>query len=522
MRTHWILGLTLAAALGVAQASSHREAPFITENPKVDGTDFYMFNSYEGVAADGSGGRNGYVTLIANYLPLQDAYGGPNYFFLDPEALYEIHVSNDTDPSEEITFQFRFKNEFGKANASGLITDGKISVNGVMVQVPLVNVGGGTGASPGFLNVLESYELSIVRGDRRTGNRQAITKTGGGALTKPIDNIGNKSIPDYAAYSDGFIHNITIPGCAAGSKVFVGQRAEGFPVNLGQVFDQVNASLSDGNPQFNAVGPQDQGRNTVGDKNITTLALEVPANCLTGSTSVIGGWTTASLRQTRVLNPRPQGPVSMRGANPKVTGPALEGGAFVQVSRLGMPLVNEVVIGITDKDRFNASHPSADGQFATYVTNPTLPELLEVLFPGVLTAPNAFPRGDLVAAFLTGVPGVNQISGTSEMLRLNTGIPAKPAAMQQSLGAALCFDRSTTMAAALDLSNAGCDPAGFPNGRRPGDDVVDIELRVAMGYLLSDNDAPSGGTPLVDGAFLAPTSFRSVFPYLNTPTPGSP
>lgn len=509
---------TAAAALSAnALASSHREAPFITENPKVDGTDFYMFNSYES-------GRAGYVTLIANYIPLQDAYGGPNYFFMDPEALYEIHVSNDSDPDEEITFQFRFNNNF-KAAALNIGPAG----NTKSVKIPLINAGAITAGNTAALNVEESYTVRVVRGDRRNGDGSlAVNATAGGnSFKKPVDNIGNKSIADYNAYADAHIHNITIPGCTppmgTSARVFVGQRAEGFPVNLGQVFDLVNADFDAGTPQFNPVGAMDQGKNIVGDKNITSIALEVPASCLTaGGNTVIGAWTTASLRQTRVLNPSPQGPVSMRAATPRVTAAALEGGAFTQVSRLGMPLVNEVVIGITDKDRFNASHPRNDTQFADYVTNPALPELLEILFPGVLTAPNAFPRNDLVTAFLTGVPNVNQGSGVGEMLRLNTAIPATAVANQNPLGAAACFDRSAGSAAALDLTNAGCDPAGFPNGRRPGDDVVDIELRVAMGYLLSDADAPSGGAPLVDGATFLPTDFRSSFPYLNTPNPGSP
>ncbi|MGH8481431.1 MAG: DUF4331 domain-containing protein [Nevskiaceae bacterium] len=512
---HTLGGCALSlAATGTAQASSHREAPFITEMPKVDGTDFYMFRSYES-------GRAGFVTLIANYLPLQDSYGGPNYFFMDPDALYEIHVSNDADPAEEITFQFRFSNSFGRATIPGVITDGKLNVNGQMVQVPLINVGGGSGASPGALNVVENYTINVVRGDRRTGASQSVTRVGGGAFQKPVDNIGAKSIPDYAAYADSFVYAVSIPGCAEG-KVFVGQRAEGFPVNLGQVFDQVNADFDAGTPAFNPVGAMDQGLNTIGDKNVTTLALEVPVACLKGTGDVIGAWTTASVRQTRVHNPRPQGPVTNRSANPSVTSMTLEGGAYVQVSRLGMPLVNEVVIGITDKDRFNASHPGNDTQFATYVTNPTLPELLEVLFPGVLTAPNRFPRTDLVTAFLTGVPGFNDVSGTSEMLRLNTAVAPTVAASQVNLGAAGCFDRSADADATLDPSNAGCDPAGFPNGRRPGDDVVDIALRVAMGYLLSDTDAPSGAAPLVDGASFTAADFRSTFPYLNTPNAGSP
>jgi hypothetical protein len=196
----------------------------------------------------------------------------------------------------------------------------------------------------------------------------------------------------------------------------------------------------------------------------------------------------------------------------------------VQVSRLGMPLVNEVVIGLRDKDRFNSSEPSGDGQFADYVTHPTLPELLEILYgAAVLPAPNNFPRTDLIAAFLTGVPMVNNTGATlSEMLRLNFGIPATAAATQNTLGAALCFDR-TAAGGVLDLQNNGCDPAGFPNGRRPADDVTDISLRVAEGYLAPTGDAAAGGAPIVDGAFIGTAAdLPTAFPYLATPYGGSP
>jgi len=189
-----------------------------------------------------------------------------------------------------------------------------------------------------------------------------------------------------------------------------------------------------------------------------------------------------------------------------------------------MPLVNEVVIGLKDKDRFNSSEPSGDGQFADYVTHPTLPELLEILYgAATLPAPNNFPRTDLVAAFLTGVPNVNHTGATpSEMLRLNFGIAATAAASQNTFGAALCFDRTAT-GGALDLQNAGCDPAGFPNGRRPADDGTHIALRVAVGYLAPTGDAPAGGAPIVDGAFIGTaSSFLAGFPYLNHPRPGSP
>ena len=208
----------------------------------------------------------------------------------------------------------------------------------------------------------------------------------------------------------------------------------------------------------------------------------------------------------------------------------MNGGAFVQVSRLSMPLVNEVVIGLPDKDRFNASEPRYDGQFATYVTNPTLPALLDVLFRGAVNqtlgtnipnlAPTNFPRNDLVTAFLTGFQGVNQLAKVtpSEMTRLNTAIAATPAAQQSTFGV------------------AGGDLAGFPNGRRPGDDVVDIALRVVMGRcatrfrqwaanvdlgLCKPSDAPVGNVPFTDGAPVSAADFDTRFPYLRTPFPGA-
>ena len=492
--------LCTAAVSAVAFASSHREAPLITESPKVDGTDFYMFRSYEQ-------GRDGYVTLIANYLPLQDSYGGPNYFALDPDALYEIHVDNNGDAREDLTFQFRFTNTYkGLKVPTGAPTGD--------VAVPLSNIGVIDKAG-GALNVTQSYSLTLVRGDRRTGTSAAITDAGSGAnrFDKPADNIGTKSIPDYAAYAGDFIRPISIPGCTGQGRVFVGQRREGFVVNLGQVFDLVN---------LNPLGARDSARNVIGDKNITSLALEVPVGCLTANSDpVIGAWTTASLRQSRVLNPSPTGPAASAAGK----GPTIEGGAWTQVSRLGSPLVNEVVIGIPDKDKFNASQPKDDvANFGTYVLYPTLPVLVNVLFQ---VPPPATPRNDLLAAFVTGITAT--VNGSSfkftapatqttpgEMLRLNTAVAPAAAANQKDLGF-------------LD-----CDLAGFPNGRRPIDDVVDIALTVAEGAIaenalnLQTCDV-SGATPTVknagavvnDGARPDPQLYATSFPYLATPLPGS-
>jgi hypothetical protein len=497
-----VAGLALGSA---ALASSHREAPFITTTPKVDGSDFYLFSSYEA-------GRTGFVTLIANYQPLQEPQGGPNYFTMDTEALYEIHLDNNGDGAEELTFQFRFQ----KATAGLAVMAG-----GKSVPVPLTNIGPISASDASAQNVSETYTLTLVKGDRRHGTAAAVVDASSGSSTfaKPLDNIGAKSIPDYATYANSFIHNITLPGCSTPGKVFVGQRKDGFVVNLGETFDLVSIKYP-----AEELAPGQNARalapNSLAGKNVTSLALEVPASCLTnGSETVIGGWTTASLRQAAILNPAPQSDKSVAsvGAASSPTGPDLRGGAWVQVSRLGAPLVNEVVIGLPDKDRFNASRPKDDGQFADYVTNPALPILLQTLFGSAgVKAPSVYPRTDLEAAFLTGVSGLNQPANVkaSEMLRLNTATAVTPIAMQQDLGVL-----------------AG-DTAGFPNGRRPIDDVVDIELRVAMGVLLSPFDGSakdpdptsdvSRQLHYTDGALPNPADYLTVFPYLNTPLAGSP
>ena len=498
------LAVSMALLAGAATASSHREAPFITGAPKVDSSDFYMFRSYEQ-------GRDGYVTLIANYQPLQDAYGGPNYFSMDPNALYEIHIDNNGDAKEDLSFQFRFKNQL--AGGTGVA----LPIGDKNVAIPLIQAGPITNPGDANLNLQESYSLTVVRRDRRAGTAQAAThaSTGATSFIKPVDNIGVKSIPDYAGYAARHIYTVSIPGCSTPAKVFVGQRQDAFAVNLGTIFDLVNAPVAViTDPALIGALP-----NTIGDKNVTTLALEVHKSCLTSGDDVIGGWTTASLRQARLLNGNPQ---SGHHASEKA------GGAWVQVSRLGMPLVNEVVIGLKDKDKFNASQPKNDGQFADYVTHPTLPKLLEIALNLPNTSPTNFPRNDLVTTFLTGIPGVNKPANVmpSEMLRLNTGISPVPIAQQNRLGIV------------GNILAGGSDNAGFPNGRRPKDDVVDISLVAVMGGLCMANGnnnalgfgadcnpskVPLGATAfkLHDAVDQAVAPLLGAFPYLNTPLPGS-
>ena len=472
-----------------AHASSHREAPFITTQPKVDGTDFYMFRSYEP-------GRSAFTTIIADYLPLQNPGDGPNYYTLDQDALYEIHIDQNGDGVEDLTFQFRFAN---------YLRNIALTIGGKSVAIPLVQAGVVSGINSPNLNVVEQYTVTMVKGDSRTGARSSITNAADGntAFEKPADNIGDKTFggsTGYATYAAAHTYNINIPGCSTAGRMFVGQRKDPFALALGQIFDLIN---------LNPLGATSGNKDYLAQKNVTSLVLELPTACIVGSDPVIGGWTTASMRQGRLLSANPGSGYSNV---PK------QGGAWVQVSRLGMPLVNEVVIGLMDKDKFNSSIPSADAQFATYVTNPTLPALIQTLFP-TAPAPTNFPRTDLVAAFLTGIAGVNQPANVkaSEMLRLNTSIAPTAMAAQNTLGV------------------LGGDLAGFPNGRRPGDDVVDVSLRVAMGVLCvatgttdtfkvgcKPSDAPAGGAALTDGVPQNASMFLSTFPYVNLPISGSP
>jgi hypothetical protein len=487
---------------GVAAASSHREAPFITKNPAVDSTDFYMFRSYEP-------GREGFVTLIANYQPLQDPFGGPNYFPLDPEAAYDIHIDNNGDAKEDLTFRFQFRNDLARL---------AVPAGGQQTPVPLHNIGMVSAGNVGALNIRESYTVKVARGDLRDErplasrlqfwDAVANATTGDRRFVKPSDNVGTKTFgpaPAYDIYAKAHIYDVRIPRCSTNGRLFVGQRRESFAVNLGTVFDLVNAPAS-----VIAGGVDRASRSlvpsTIRDKNITSLALELPIACVKGNSDVIAAWTTAKAKQLRVLGP-----------DASYEHPTFEAGAFTQISRLSMPLVNELVIGLPDKDAFSAAEPRNDAQFAAYVTNPSLPELLEILFGSAgAVAPDVFPRTDLVAAFLKGVPGVNANGSTAEMQRLNMALPVTPKGQQNSLGAAGCF-----VFGVATPSNPGCDLAGFPNGRRPGDDVVDIELRVAMGFLLPQNVAPAGQVPFTDASLNEDSQFDNVFPYLTTPVPGA-
>lgn len=452
-----------AATCGLAlhsrstEASSHREAPQITEDPTVDCTDVYAFVSPDAPNT---------VTLIANYIPLEEPSGGPNYFQFSDTALYEIHIDNDGDAQEDITYQFRFttttKNQF-----TFLYNTGAITVNGNSYQ---------------NLNVEQRYTLTRVTGDRRTGQAQLI---GQDMLVAP-NNVGPKSIANYTSLANAAIYTL-----ADGSKVFCGQRDDPFFINLGRAFDLLNVDpvLPGGLDAQCGLAPDH-----LAGFNTHTIALQIPITALTRTgaaptgandpDAIIGVWSTASRKQVRL------GRTKGRGLK--------ESGAWVQVSRLGMPLVNELVIPRAQKDVFNNSHPRDDAQFLSFVQTSEVAGVLNGLF-GV-SVPSG-PRDDLVTAFLTGVPGLNKKGTACEYLRLNMAIAPTAPASQNRLG---------VLSGQLD---------GFPNGRRLKDDVVDIALRVVAGSLQpSFNVAPNN--VLGDTVCQNDLPFLASFPYVATPHDG--
>ncbi|MDN5871310.1 MAG: DUF4331 domain-containing protein [Nitrococcus sp.] len=528
-------GLAVACAgVSTVQASSHAEAPFITKLPKVDGTDFYMFRSYEP-------GKTASVTLLSNYLRLQSPWGGPNYFALSDDGLYEIHIDNNGDAQPDITFRFQFDKKFRNiALPTGTTAD---------VPIPLVISGPVDQVKDPNLNRIQTYTLNVVRNGDQATAQPVMSTAGDSVFVKPMDYIGQKTFGNagaYQTYAKAHIYDITIPGCSETGRVFVGQRREGFYINIGETFDLINIAGTT-LPNAALIGGRDTQQNVTDLNNITTLALEVPVGCLTAGgdgSGIIGGWMDSYLPQARVLIPTPavsaasgQGLADYRAA--------LYAGAFTQVSRLGHPLINEVVIGLPAKNLFNTSEPVNDVQnFGNYVLYPTLPVLVASLFN--LPIVPATPRLDLAEVFITGLqvtvdgqpfnfthpPSVGlepPFEGGGEILRLNTTIEPNMNAQVGSLGV------------------LECDLAGFPNGRRPVDDVVDITLTVAEGALLPNDQGLGGvyelqycdvdsqpnttglqpvvvneGQVITDGTIGSAGLFIHEFPYLAPPLAGSP
>jgi len=468
------------------QGSSHSEAPGSSNFPATDPTDFYMFQSYEP-------GRSGYTTMIANFNPRHPPFGGPNYYALDTHFYYNIYIDNTGEGTTDIHFQFQFISELAAGGRGLFLNVGKNQ----KLYVPLKALGPITAGDNSALNFLEYFRATVINSEGSSG---PITNsvTGSATFTKPWDNVGSKTFPDYSTYAAQYVYTINIPGCATAGRVYVGQVADPFSINIGLIFDLVNFVPING--AGTAPFPQgivnDASNNQLRWLNVDSIILEVPTSCLVGSgNGVIGGWiATTSIEGRR------------------------------QKARLGNPLINELLIGLPDKDVWNRRHPTTDGLFHKYISYPTFPEILNILFLTAVNqlakanfktlAPTNFPRTDLQAVYLTGIAGINQLAippsgGFIEYLRLNTSIKPTPQANQSYLGV------------------LGGDLAGFPNGRRPGEDIIDITLRAAMGALCgitpycTTKQASTSTVQYIDGAPVSAIDFPNAFPYVNEPTPGS-
>jgi Domain of unknown function (DUF4331) len=459
-----ILALTAAIAAGLlvamgAFSSSHREAPRIMLDPSADNTDVYAYTAPD--AQDS-------LTVVSNWVPLEEPAGGPYFGKLDPKARYYVKIDNTGDGYEDVAYRWQFKNKFRNPDS-------------FLYAAPTVD-----SVNDPDLNFVQTYDLF-----KETYKNRHLVRTKKIANDVPVapDNVGPKTIPNYDKVAAGAIAPLR-----GGGKTFVGPRDDPFFVDLGAVFDGINIDAP-GRPNI-GLGNQGGGKDDVSGYNVHSFVLQVPEREVTidrrsvsdakASNAVVGVWSSTERRRVSVL-----GHSARKGS---------AHGNWVQVSRLGNPLINEVVIPIGQKDKFNATSPADDlKNFGKYVLSPEPARLLNALFKLGVKTDN---RTDIVQALLTGVPGLTQIGNhpaPADTLKLNLGVA--PSATPNRFGV---------------LAN---DLAGFPNGRRLADDVTDIELRVIAGALLKPAD---GGKqiPLGDGIDQNDKPFTASFPYVASPNAG--
>jgi hypothetical protein len=473
--------LAIGVAVPLSLGSSHREAPLTSIDPTADDTDVYAFTAPDAQHA---------LTVVANWVPFEDPAGGPNFYKFDPKARYYINVDNTGDGKPDVRYRFRFRDHLRNPKS-------------FLYAAPTVD----SIDSPN-LNVYQTYDVDrLVYGkgghdyaeESRKGRKHHRTKhhrrakhhrgkhhrrghkaryrlrysqeVVEDALVAP-NNVGPKTIPDYDKVANQAITNLD-----GGGKAFAGPRDDPFFVDLGATFDAINLR--------NGTGANGGGKDDLAGYGVHSIVLQVPEQAVTNDgeqvdsdkskNAVVGVWASTERKRVQV-----------DGSNPDDSYTPRKGDGYVQVSRLGNPLVNEVVIPLGLKDKFNRTTPDNDAQFADFVLNPELAKLMNALFNlGVKET----DRTDIVLALLQGVPGLNQQTGKPvDTLKLNLGTP--PSADPKRLGVL-----------------AG-DTAGFPNGRRLTDDVTDIELRVVAGALIGNN------VPLGDGVDQNDKQFSDQFPYL--------
>ena len=439
------IGLTGALAVGLispASASSHREAPLSAEDPVSDLTDVYAFMSPD---------KAGTLTLVANVNPFEDPAGGPNFYKFGDDVLYQLNIDSNGDAVADKVFQFRFTTTTRNGNTF------------------LYNTGPVTSLDDPNLNVRQTYSVTEVTRDPATGNKTSEVIASN--LPVPPVNVGPRSMPHY----DTDLAAPAVKTIAGDMKVFAGPRDDPFFADLGQIFDL--GGLGPFLPAHLIPSPAVKGTDYVAGKNVHSIVLQVPVKDVVLNDPVVGVWASTFRRAEREL-----------GGD----GTVRNDGRWVQVSRLGQPLVNEVIIPRSMKDRFNATKPNFDDQFAGAVLKPELGALIPVLYPGVKTPTNVDAglglggREDLATIFLTGIPGVNKPSYVkpAEMLRINTSVAV----------------------------------SHFPNGRALTDDVVDAEIRAVAGatpFSPAFNVSPN--KDLGDGVDANDHPFSATFPYLATP-----
>jgi hypothetical protein len=436
----------LAPLTGVA--SSHREAPLVSADPQIDTTDVWAFMSED---------RPDTVTLIASWIPFEEPAGGPNFYAWGDGVRYDLNIDNDHDAKPDLTYRWLFASHYRNPNTF------------------LFNTGPVTSLDDPDLNFYQTYDLILV--NRDTGKQRRLVNDAPSAPS----NVGAASMPNY---NSALFDAATKEFGSAPSKTWAGQSDDAFFLDL-RVFDLLyGANLTE------------VGDDTLAGFNVNTLALQVPKTdlALSGDAEanpIIGIWSTTSRRSTTIRSN---------------DGSHRDRGKFVQVSRLGMPLVNEVVIPVGLKDYFNSSKPSADGAALPLVQDPELPHLLNAVYGTAIPDSDAntpgIQRADLISVFLTGVDKLNMPEGgtPSEMIRLNMSIPP-------------CSSTCSR------LGVLGGDLAGFPNGRRLSDDIIDESLRVVLGVLLANHQAIAD--TIGDGVDANDVSFNTQFPYVAYPHSGS-
>ncbi|MBK8534398.1 MAG: DUF4331 domain-containing protein [Candidatus Competibacteraceae bacterium] len=488
-RTCLSLALTLAVATA-SHAANHREAPLTALDTKADITDFFAFVSYD---------NPGKVTLILDVDPFLEPSNGPNYFPFDPEILYTIRVDHDHDGVEDLRFEFRFNTEIrapgvftGFVGAGAGLSAPNNSPAPVKPGTPLIPPAITALDGPGSegLSLRQRYSVTLVRGGQRTELAHDL-------IAVPT-NVGPRTMPDYARLADQGVYDL-----GGGVRVFAGTVDDPFWLDLGATFDSLNFRvLPNGTGIAGVLSPAqdaDDSRNFDSDDfagfNVNAIAIEVPITLLTRDgklhganepLATIGTWGTTSRPTIKLYATTP-------GGQPLLSD------RFVQIQRMGNPLINEVLIGTGDKDKFSMSQPKDDAQFASYLLDPLLPRALNAIYTDALPIPPA-PRKDLLPLVTYAAPIAAKdtpASPVADLVRLNTGVPATPAAQRKRMGLL-----------------AG-DTAGFPNGRRLSDDVSDIALRVVAGVLTGD--PKFSGFPhnsLGDGVNTNDVPYRESFPYL--------